>query len=287
MLIGIDWGTSRLRAYLMDADGAVRERRASDAGVVSLGGQGFDAALAPLLDGWPNDAPLLLCGMIGSRQGILEVRYLQCPADPAALAGALAPVTIAGRQGRIVPGLSCDPPDVMRGEETLILGSGAQDGLVCLPGSHSKWVRVRAGIVEGFRTHLTGELFAAISGHTIVGKLLEPDDPPDRALWFARGLAAAREPGAALTRQLFGLRAGGLLGRIPAAGLRPMLSGLLIGHEIAAEAPSGMVTLIGEGPLLSRYQSALDGAGVPHCLARADAAPTGLFAIARSAGLPG
>ena len=285
MLIGIDWGTSRLRAFLLGPEGALRERRESEAGINALGGQDFDDALLPLLVGWPADAPLLLCGMIGSRQGIVEVPYLRCPADPAALAGALAPVTIAGRQGRIVPGLACDPPDVMRGEETLILGSAVRDGLVCLPGSHSKWVRVSGGIVQGFRTHLTGELFAAVSNHTIVGKLLQPEDPPDWQRWFLQGVAAAREKGAALTSQLFRLRAGCLLGQLPAAGLRPMLSGLLIGHELVAEAPTGTVTLIGEGPLLSRYESALHVCAIAHRAAGADAGPAGLFAIARAAGL--
>jgi 2-dehydro-3-deoxygalactonokinase len=287
MLIAVDWGTSRLRAYLLDADGTVRERRGSDAGIAMLGGSGFDVALAPLLDGWPRDAPLLMCGMIGSRQGIVEVPYLPCPADPAGLARALAPVAIAGRDGRIVPGLSCDPPDVMRGEETLILGSGVRDGLVCLPGSHSKWVRVAGGVVQGFRTYLTGELFAAVAGHTIVGRLLEPVDPPDWRDWFGRGVMAARGPGAALTHQLFGLRAAGLLGRMPPPALRPHLSGLLVGHEIAAEAPAAQVTLIGEGPLLDRYESALDSLAVPHRAAGPDAGPAGLFMIARNAGMLG
>lgn len=284
MLIAVDWGTSRLRAYLLGSDGAVRERRGSDAGIFSLGGQGFDGALAPLLHGWPEAAPLLLCGMIGSRQGILEVPYLPCPADPAALARALAPVAIAGRQGRIVPGLSCDPADVLRGEETLILGAGIADGLACLPGTHSKWVRVRGGIVESFRTFLTGELFAAVAQHTIVGRLMQPGDPSGWEPFFDQGVAAARAPGAALTSQLFQARAAVLLGRLPAEGLRPYISGLLIGHEIV-ESTAGSVTLIGEGPLMPRYQRALDAFGIAHQSAGAEPAPAGLFAIARAAGM--
>jgi 2-dehydro-3-deoxygalactonokinase len=284
-VIAIDWGTSRLRAWLLDASGRVRDRRDSDAGIGRLGGAGFDAALAPLLAGWPEAAPLLMCGMIGSRQGLVEAPYLPCPADPASLARALAPVAIAGRRAHVVPGLSCEPPDVMRGEETLILGAGITDGLACLPGSHSKWVHVRAGIITGFRTHLTGELFAAVADHTIVGRLMEPDDPPDWQDFFDQGLAAARAPGALLTRQLFAVRAAGLLGRLPARGLRPFASGLLIGHEIAGEAPAGTVTLIGEGALLARYARALDSLRVPHETAAAEPAPAGLFTIARAAGL--
>jgi 2-dehydro-3-deoxygalactonokinase len=284
-MIAIDWGTSRLRLYLLGADGTVRERRGSDAGIASLGGAGFDEALAPLLAGWPENLPLLMCGMIGSRQGILEAPYLACPADPASLARALVPVTIAGRAAHIVPGLSCDPPDVMRGEETLILGAGISGGLACLPGSHSKWVRVQAGIVTGFRTYLTGELFAAVVHHTIVGRLMDSDDPADWPDFFDHGVTAAREPRAALTAQLFMVRAAGLLGRLPTRGLRPFASGLLIGHEILGEAPAGLVTLIGEGPLMARYARALDSFRVPHETAAPEPAPAGLFAIARAAGL--
>lgn len=282
MLIGVDWGTSRLRAFLIDAAGGVRDRRESAAGIVTLGGTGFDAALAPLLEGWPGDAALLLCGMIGSRQGILEAPYLACPADPGALARALVPVAIGGRQGRIVPGLSCRPADVLRGEETLILGAGITDGIALLPGSHSKWVRLAGGVVQGFRTHLTGELFAAVASHTIVGRLFAPEDPPAWQAGFDAGLALARVPGAALTHQLFGLRAAALLGQVVPEALRPMLSGLLIGHEILAEAPAGPVTLIGEGVLADRYARAL---GVTCRIASGEHAPAGLFAIARAAGL--
>jgi 2-dehydro-3-deoxygalactonokinase len=286
-MIGIDWGTSRLRAYLLDGVGAVRERRGSDAGIASLGGAGFDAALAPLLAGWPEHAPMLMCGMIGSRQGVLEAPYLACPADPAALARALVPVTIAGRRAHIVPGLSCDPPDVMRGEETLILGAGITDGLACLPGSHSKWVRLRQGIITGFHTYLTGELFAAIVHHTIVGRLMDSDDPADWSGFFDQGVDAARAPGAALTAQLFMVRAAGLLGRLPVRGMRPFASGLLIGHEISGEAPAGTVTLIGEDGLMARYARALDSFRVAHETAGAEPAPAGLFTLARAAGLLG
>jgi 2-dehydro-3-deoxygalactonokinase len=284
MMIGVDWGTSRLRAYLLH-DGAVVQRRDSAAGIGTLGGQGFDAALAPLLAGWPPDVPLLMCGMIGSRQGIIEAPYLRCPADPAALARALVPVAIAGRAAHIVPGLSTDPPDVLRGEETIILGTGIGTGLACLPGSHSKWVRVAGGIVTGFRTYLTGELFAAVASHTIVGRLMEPADPPDWAAFFDQGVADARAPGAAVTAQLFGGRASVLLGRLPARGLRAYVSGLLIGHEIGGDVPAGTVTLVAEGALRDRYARALDGFGIAHDTAAEEPAPAGLFRIARAAGL--
>lgn len=285
MLIAVDWGTSRLRAYLLGADGRIAARQESGAGIFALGDGGFDAALAPLLAGWPEAAPLLLCGMIGSRQGILEVPYLPCPADPAGLARALAPVAIAGRQGHIVPGLACEPADVLRGEETLILGAGIADGLACLPGTHSKWVTLQGGIVRGFRTFLTGELFAAVAAHTIVGRLMAADEPPGWEAFFDQGVAAAQTPGAALTAQLFQGRAAVLLGKLPQAGLRPFVSGLLIGHEVAGAAPAGRVLLIGEGALLARYRRALAAFGAAIDIATAEPAPAGLFRIARAAGM--
>jgi 2-dehydro-3-deoxygalactonokinase len=285
MMIGVDWGTSRLRAFLLDGDGAVRATRASDAGIVTLDGGGFDAALAPLLHDWPAGLTLLLCGMIGSRQGVVEAPYVACPAGLPDLARALVPVRIAGRDGMIVPGLSCAPPDVLRGEETLIAGAGLSDALACLPGSHAKWVRVAEGAVQGFRTYLTGELFAAVAQHTIVGRLMQPEDPLDWQDFFDQGVAAARGDRAAPTALLFGARAAVLLGRLPARGLRPYVSGVLIGAELAAEVPRGRVVLIGGGELVARYARAFTTAGIAHEFGPPDAAPAGLFRIAAAAGL--
>jgi 2-dehydro-3-deoxygalactonokinase len=286
-MIGIDWGTSRLRAFLLDGAGRVLDRRATDDGIGALRGAGFNDALGRAIQGWPENTPIVMCGMIGSRQGFSEARYLACPADLSALAAALLPVSIAGRAAHIVPGLSCARPDgadVLRGEETLLLGAALDNATACLPGTHSKWVTIAGGAVEEFRTHLTGELFAAVADHTIVGALIPRAVMGESDAGFRAGLLRARSEPAHLTAHLFGARAAVLTGALAADDLRSYLSGLLIGHEIAAEAPSGTVALIGEGQLAARYRDALQcfGAGVSEVPADA---PAGLFRIAGAAGL--
>jgi 2-dehydro-3-deoxygalactonokinase len=286
-MIGIDWGTSRLRAFLMDPSGRVLDRRATDDGIGALRGSGFNDALARAIQGWPTDAPIVMCGMIGSRQGFSEARYLPCPADLSALARALLPVEIGGRAAHIVPGLSCaraDGADVLRGEETLLLGTALENGTACLPGTHSKWVTIQGGAVQSFRTHLTGELFAAVAEHTIVGALIPRAVMGESDTGFRAGLLRASSEPRNLTAHLFGARAAVLTGALAADDLRSYLSGLLIGHEIAAEAPRGTVTLIGEGQLAARYRDALHLAGGSVREVPADA-PAGLFRIARAAGL--
>ncbi len=286
-MIGIDWGTSRLRAFLLDQAGAILDRRVTPDGIGTLKGAGLEQALARAVAGWPADGPLVMCGMVGSRQGLAEAPYLACPADPYALAAALLKVRIAGRVGHIVPGLSCnrhDGADVLRGEETLLLGAGLTNAVACLPGTHSKWVRVAEGAVQDFRTHLTGELFAAVADHTIVGALIPEGVIGATDRGFDAGLARARQNPSALTAHLFGLRAAVLVGTLEPDDMRAFLSGLLIGHEIAAEAPSGEVVLIGEGQLATSYRRALVSAGVTVRESPADA-PTGLFRIAQAARL--
>jgi 2-dehydro-3-deoxygalactonokinase len=286
-MIGIDWGTSRLRAFLLDPAGSVLDRRTTPDGIGALKGAGLEQALARAVAGWPQDAKLLMCGMVGSRQGLAEAPYLACPADLSALAAALLTVRVAGRAGHIVPGLSCqraDGADVLRGEETLLLGAGLTDAVACLPGTHSKWVRVVGAAVQDFRTHLTGELFAAVAEHTIVGALIPQGVMGETGFGFHAGLDRARANPTGLTAHLFGLRAAVLTGRLAPDDMRAFLSGLLIGHEIAAEAPSGEVVLIGEGQLASSYRRALLAHGLAVREVQANA-PAGLFRIARAAGL--
>lgn len=286
-MIGIDWGTSRLRAFLLDDTGRVLDRCATDDGIGAPRGSGFNVALGRAIQGWPGDAPIVMCGMIGSRQGFAEARYLPCPADLSALAAALLPVEIGGRAAHIVPGLCCaraDGADVLRGEETLLLGAALDSATACLPGTHSKWVTIAGGAVQSFRTHLTGELFAAVADHTIVGALIPRAVMGESDAGFRAGLSRATSEPKNLTAHLFGARAAVLTGALAADDLRSYLSALLIGHEIAAEAPTGTVTLIGEGQLAARYREALQWSGASVREAPADA-PAGLFRIARAAGL--
>jgi 2-dehydro-3-deoxygalactonokinase len=206
---------------------------------------------------------VLAAGMIGSRQGWREVPYLSCPAGLDEIASGLAE---AAPGVFIVPGLDRTGedgiPDVMRGEETQALGAGIADGVIVLPGTHSKWVRLEEGRIAWFATFMTGEVFAVLSQHSILGRLVEGDAPDETA--FGRGLERGRAEGSALLHDLFSVRTLGLFGAISPGGLKPYLSGMLIGAEIAAatrwvgEAP---LAVVGAPGLAARYQRALTLAG--------------------------
>ncbi len=168
----------------------------------------------------------------------------------------------------------------MRGEEVQVFGGldGAQDALVCLPGSHAKWVRVEGGRIAGFTTSLTGEAFAALRGHTILARMIEGEAAPGPA--FDDGVARARDPGG-LLHHLFGARALALFGRLAPADGASYLSGLLFGHEVAASLPpgAGPVLLVGSGPLMALYGRAIALAGARAVPGDADAAAKGLARI--------
>jgi 2-dehydro-3-deoxygalactonokinase len=307
-LIAIDWGTTSARAYRLDAGGRVAGQRSAPLGIQHVRDGAFAAALATLIGDWAGDpAPRIACGMIGSRQGWIEAPYSACPAALGTLARAL--VRVPGGALAIVPGVTCvdaaGVPDVMRGEETQILGviaSGDRGGrerqLVVLPGTHSKWAIVADGRIESFATFLTGELFAVLKDHSILGRMMPPGDDAgdaataafDRAL--DRGLAAGAA-GAGLLHDLFGTRTLALFGDLAPAATADYLSGLLIGSELRAgrvwTAQHGVagdhVTLVGARALSARYASAFARAGAMVVTGPDDAAARGLWHIARSAGL--
>jgi 2-dehydro-3-deoxygalactonokinase len=294
-MIAVDWGTSSFRAYRLDAAGRILERRASAAGILAVGEGGFASALEAELSGWNDAGPILMSGMIGSRQGWREVPYVACPAGIAELARGLLPVEWGdGRRAWIVPGLVCrddaSVPEIMRGEETQIIGALAAlpeggDAILCLPGTHSKWATVRGGRILSFTTAMTGEAFAVLRRHSILGRLM-PDEMDESDGWFEAGLRRAGE-GGGLLHHLFGVRSRGLFGEVPEAGLAPYLSGILIGHEIAALAPpSGVVHLIGAIRLVALYERALRVGGRVSRVLDPDAVAGGLFRLeaARTAG---
>ena len=270
-------------------------------------GGDFEAAFERLLGPWlgevPAALPLIASGMIASREGWVETPYLPCPADASGLAGALTEHrSAAGRLVRFMTGLQCrgaaGTPDVMRGEETQIVGclaAGGGDGLYLLPGTHSKWARVGGGRILSFATFMTGELFAVLKEHTILGRLMEGEAAAPEA--FERGLRygllEAGEAGG-LLRRLFSARSRGLFGDIAAAALADYLSGLLLGAEIreglgtlAGAGPLGPITLVGQGALVARYAEALRLAGRETRAAEADVVARGHHAIAAAAGLLG
>jgi 2-dehydro-3-deoxygalactonokinase len=285
-VIAVDWGITSFRAWRLAPDGSVLERMSGPFGIRTVADGDFAGVLDRAIGAW-RPAPVLMCGMIGSRQGWIEAPYVAAPAGLGVIALALAPVPGAA-QTWIVPGVSQDPPDVMRGEETQILGVAAALGpgrhVLCLPGTHSKWAVLEDGRIRGFRTAMTGEVFGLMRTQSILAPLI-PENPPDDPAAFDAGLDRAREEGG-LLHHLFGLRASVLLGRLAPAALPSMLSGLLIGHEIAelsAEAPS--VHLVGSVALTERYARALARFGISSTSHGEEAAAHGLLAIAREAGL--
>lgn len=262
--IAVDWGTSQLRAWLMRGDGNILERRQSDAGMGTLARDGFEPALRALVgDALP--APVLACGMVGSRQGWVEAPYSTTPCAPP---GAAEAVAVPGMNVRILPGVKQDrPADVMRGEETQIAGYLAThpgfDGVICLPGTHTKWVHISAGEIVSFRTAMTGEMFALLSRHSVLRHSVGTGWDADS---FAAGVDQAISRPEALAASLFSLRAEGLLDGLTPDAARARLSGLLIGAELAAMRPYWLgrdVSLIGAESLSRAYADALALQSVP------------------------
>ena len=293
-LIAVDWGTTRLRAWLLDAGGAVLERLSSDSGIQSVAAGGFPAALqavcGALLAAHPR-LPVLMAGMVGSRNGWIEAPYARAPCGVAELARAVCAVDAGGRKIHIVPGVDHRAPDgaydVMRGEETMAIGAGVSDGLICQPGTHSKWIEMRAGRIAGFASFITGELYAAMSASFVARLASAPDDPAAAAA----GLHAARLKGG-LGRALFQARARVLAGDMAGAGVRPFISGLLIGAEIGGAfelfgVPQQAYLIAGE-PHLTPYCAALAERGVVMQVIDPETAfISGLHQLALAAGLTG
>ena len=274
-MIGIDWGTTSFRAFRMARDGTIRDRRTSQRGIMNVPDARFGDTLREEIGPWlaAGEAHVLLSGMIGSRQGWVEAPYLPCPAGLPDLAAALIDIPFDWARVKLVPGLSgTDPsgvPELMRGEEAQVLGVPSlirSGGLACLPGTHSKWVTVEGGRITGFTTHMTGEVFAALRGHTILGRMMR-DGPPGTPVGgapFEAGLRRSANPGG-LLHHLFGVRSRALSGELIDTDAPAYLSGLLIGHEIrAALARTGgnvAVQVIGEPGLTELYATAIAACG--------------------------
>ncbi len=269
--VSVDWGTSSFRAYLV-VDGQVREKRATDKGILAIPAGGHAGALRDALGGWRHEGPIVLSGMIGSRQGWKEAPYATCPARASDIAAACVRWDEPGI-GRILlaPGLKTidhdGVPDVMRGEEIQILGAmrafGVADGAFILPGTHSKRAIVRGGVIVAFNTFMTGEVFAALKGHTILARLMA--EGASDGSGFKRGVkeGAALKSAGGLLHRLFATRTLGLFDLLPPPELADYLSGLLIGAELAESlstaAPEAYV--IGSGALSTRYAQAAKALG--------------------------
>jgi len=297
-LIAVDWGTTNFRAYLLDRNGSILERVSDRRGILNVADGDFAAAYLELVGDWQVSAdgpPAVMAGMIGSRNGWVEAPYVDCPTDPAALAGNLTPVPMAdGRALWVVPGLACRNDgvyDVIRGEETQIAGAIARAGatgvsaVYCMPGTHCKWVRVCDGTIAGFRTAMTGEVFSVLRDHSILGRLMAEETGASLGPAFEKGLDRARDAGG-LLHHLFGVRAEVLSGVLADAAVADYLSGILIGHEVRDLGAGEAVTLVGSESLNERYRRALTHYGhAVDILSGEDAVVAGLWAVARQAGI--
>lgn len=303
-----DWGTSSFRLWLLDAAGAVLAERRSGEGMLTAGAEGFGTILEKHLAaaGAPEGLPVIVCGMAGARQGWIEAPYVTLPDGLDGILAGAVPVPGQGsgqtRTVRILPGLaqrSADAPDVMRGEETQLAGvlplfaSGRH--VICMPGTHSKWVEAEDGVIISFRTWLTGELFSVLSKQSILRhSLVENAVPalPDTPA-FVAACTDALGQGGDIGPSLFQIRAATLLQDLQPADAAARLSGLLIGAEIASarrafDCPAGKVILVGSGPLGSLYAAALKLAGCAVLQADADeAVRAGLFEAAKRLGWTG
>ncbi|GAB5505080.1 MAG: 2-dehydro-3-deoxygalactonokinase [Rhizobiaceae bacterium] len=267
--VAVDWGTTHMRAWLMRADGTAIGRRRSDKGMGSLRREEFEPALVALL----GDAcggrrlPAIVCGMAGARQGWAEAAYVAVPCAPPSISEATQ-VPADSLDVRILPGVKQNAPaDVMRGEETqiagLLAGEPGFEGVVCLPGTHSKWAAIADGRIVRFSTFMTGELFALISGQSVLRHSVASDVWDQAAFDEAVG-ETIEKPNAGMAK-LFALRAEGLLHGLEPAAARARLSAYLIGAEIAAArevyALEGRIAVVGAAGIAKAYGAALTSIG--------------------------
>ena len=280
-----DWGTSRLRLYLCDARGSVLARGEGEGAAVPDCAGRFAAAVAPW-DKAHGVLPAVLGGMVGSTIGWKEVPYLHCPAKPEGIAGAALRFEAGGRAIAILPGLSCTgktgAPDVMRGEETQILGAlrlhpalAKGRHLFCLPGTHAKWVAVEDGAVTQFQTALSGELFELLRRHSVLARDGGEVDKDSAAL--ARGLDfVCANPDTDLLHLLFSTRARVVTGDMAKSDAASYLSGLVLGKDIATALKlfdrDGPVQLICTPALAALYGRVLKAYDVPVAVIDGDAA---------------
>lgn len=270
--IAVDWGTSNLRAWALSREGEVLQQAVSERGMAALSPDQFEPALLALIESWlaaDRVTPVIACGMVGARQGWREAPYATLPCPPLAAARRVRPAVRDPRiDVQILPGLcQTQPADVMRGEDTQIAGVLHErpgfEGVICLPGTHCKWVEICQGRVVRMQTFMTGELFALLSRQSVLRYALQPEG--EAPAWdqgaFNEAVEAMQVHPETLSSALFGLRAGHLLQGLSTTSGLARLSGLLIGAELAAARPfwSGHpVCVVGDRGLPARYRAALD-----------------------------
>jgi len=290
-VIAVDWGTSNFRAFRINAEGAVLAKCSSPQGILRVGEGNFEEALRAEVGAWLQEGEnhILLCGMVGSRQGWVEAEYLRCPVGIEELAASVVQVPFFGAQVWLVPGVmgpnAANAPELMRGEETAAMGildDCAGAGLVCFPGTHSKWIQLSDRKIVSFTT---GEVYSALSRCTILERTILKRTTTSGAVTeeaaFRDGVSRSADPGG-LLHHLFGVRTRVLMGQLREEASASYLSGLLIGHEVRATMPRGAgVVLVGAAQLCGLYAQAMEACGGSANLAEENAAALGLAAIGR------
>ena len=291
--IGLDWGTTSFRAYLVRGDGSVADEMSAAGGILAVKDGAFEAALEQQIGAWDKALPVIASGMITSRQGWIEIPYVDCPAGPAEIARAIVRRELAsGRVIHFMTGLHLASPtlghDVMRSEEMQVFGnldSGATHFVT--PGTHSKWIDVVDGRIVNFATYVTGETFAVLRQHSILGRLMTSD--ADDEVAFQRGVAKAFEDPAGLLHNLFSVRSLGLFNAMPGDELASYLSGLVIGSEIAHASASrdreADYVILASAGIALRYQRAMLAAGLKVRLGDPLAIVRGEAMVAKLAGI--
>ncbi|MCJ8518703.1 2-dehydro-3-deoxygalactonokinase [Pseudorhizobium tarimense] len=282
----VDWGTSSFRIWLMTADDRVIAERRSGEGMTTAAKVGFSQILESHLEALeaPVGLPVIICGMAGARQGWVEAGYVDAPAPLPAVLSAATRIPSVEREIWILPGFAQrrqEAPDVMRGEETQLLGALRYDAsgkhVVCMPGTHSKWVAATDGTVTEFSTFMTGELFDLLSkqsvlSHSLAGSPSFDADQPE----YAKALKAAFGAPQRVSTLLFTVRSAALLQNLAPAEAAARLSGTLIGLELAGALTSSAdrpkTTLVAAGRLLSLYEAAFSILQLPYETIDADEA---------------
>ena len=291
--IAVDWGTTSFRAYLVDGNGRIADQLGDGGGILSVQGGAFDSLLEQKLAAWDKSLPVLAAGMITSRQGWIELPYLDCPAGAADMAQGLHCHTMAsGRIVHFLTGLHYASPslghDVMRSEETQVFGaldSGAKHFIT--PGTHSKWIDVEAGRIMRFDTYVTGELYSVLKGHSILGRLMTGDGQDEGS--FRKGVEAALGDPAGLTHLLFSARSLALYEVLPGEAVASYLSGLVIGAEVAhalmGRGVEADYLILASPKIGGAYASALEVAGARARYGEPTAIVAGLRTIGKAAGI--
>ncbi|WP_373502046.1 2-dehydro-3-deoxygalactonokinase [Aestuariivirga sp.] len=291
--IALDWGTTSFRAYKVGVDGVVRDTISAPHGILSVTDGDFESALESHIGAWETSLPVMAAGMITSRQGWIELPYLPCPASAADLAKALhRHETKSGRNIAFATGLSYRAPngmpDVMRSEEVQVFGSldlGINHFVT--PGTHSKWITTKGDQLVRYSTYVTGEVYAALKNHTILGRLMK--DGPDDEEAFAMGVRAALEDPAGFLHRIFSARSLGLFGELAPEAIASYLSGQVIGTEVAhaiRDNPKNAEYAVLASPGIGgRYVKAIEIAGLKVRYGDPQAIVKGLAIIARQAGI--